>query len=239
MTKLKWEEVYDPNGGEYKVPPKINSVIGGGPYGGATLLPSSGMANPEMEATFKDIIAKIKPTNGTTGTNSTTASTSPPSGDISDSVAKERSILGGEIAGIVVGAFVGISLIVLGILCLLKRLKARVRGTDPSRPDGHPPAEMPTPLAPQAIPISSSIITTEMPTPLVPQELHPHGLVPHAQELHAYMPNEMASAIDQGNMAPHIQELHAYLPNEMAPAIDEGCMEPELVKLEPSVGEPR
>ena len=73
MTNLLWEEVYDPNGGEYEVPEIIHKVIGGGPSGGATVLPTSGMANLDMEATFKDIIAKTKSTNGTTSTNSTLA----------------------------------------------------------------------------------------------------------------------------------------------------------------------
>jgi len=73
MAKLTWEQVYDPNGEEYQVPKEIYDVIGGGPYGGATFLPENGMANSKLEATFRDIIAKNKLTNGTS-TNGTITS---------------------------------------------------------------------------------------------------------------------------------------------------------------------
>lgn len=147
MTTLTWQEVYDPNAREYQVPKVIYDVIGGGPDGGATLLPKNGMANSEMEATFKDIIGKAKAT--------------------------KNGVSGGAIAGIVVGVFVGICLIISGILWFRKRSK-----TLPGVNDTSP---------------------TEMPTTLAPGELHPYGFASHPQELHAYMPNEMASTIDEGH----------------------------------------
>ena len=179
MTNLTWEEDYDPSGGEYEVPKDIYEVIGGGPDGGATLLPEISMANSGMEAKFKDIIRK---TSGMVSINNTSTNTSlsdPSDPDVeSDSTVKESSKSGGSggvIAGIVVGVFVGISLIVLGILLFLKQSKATAGGTGLPGSNGIPPAEMPTMLA--------------------PRELHPYSLAPYAQELHAYMPNEMASSI--------------------------------------------
>jgi len=159
MTTLTWKEDYDPNSGEYEVPKEIYDVIGGGPYGGATLLPENSMANSEMEAKFRDIIGRTTP--------------------IKSKPTKSR-VSGGAITGIVVGAFVGISLIISGILWLRKRSKAGARGTDLPGVTGTSPAEMSTTLA--------------------PGELHPYGFASHPQELHAYMPNEMASTFDEGHI---------------------------------------
>jgi len=139
-----WEESYDPNGGEYEVPKVIYDVIGGGPYGGATLLPENGMGNSEMADKFK-----YNPKSG---------------------------LPGRATAGIVVGVFVGIALVISGILWHLKRSKVRARGTD--------------------LPEVNSTSLVEMSTMLSPKELHSYT---HAQELHAYMPNEMASTNDEGH----------------------------------------
>ena len=166
MTKLTWEKDYDPNG-EYQVPKEIYDVIGGSPYGGATLLPENGMANSYMEATFKEIIAKAKSTGEPDDTPATIVRESSKSG-----------VSGGEIAGIVVGVFIGISLIILGILWLRSRSKARARGPDILEINGTSYAEMSTKLA--------------------LQELHPYCFAHHAQELHAYMPSEMPSTINEG-----------------------------------------
>ena len=165
MTKLICEQVYDPNGEEYQVPKEIYDVIGGSPYGGATLLPENSMANTKLEATFRDIIAKNKLTNGT--------STSDPD-TTSGTRVKEGSrigVSGGAIAGIVVGVFVGISLIVWGT----RRFRKQWNGSGLIEVNGA------TPLA-------------EISTTLPPGELHAHS---SAQELSAYMPNEMASRIDE------------------------------------------
>ena len=180
MTKLMWEEFYDPNGGEYEVPKQIYDVIGGGPNGGATLLPEKGMSNSVMEATFKDIIAKTTPTNSTNST-----SRAPDS--ILDTTVEESSksgVSGGTIAGTVVGAFVGISLIILGTRWLRKRSIAGREVTATQEVDSAP--------------------LTEMPTKLVPQELHTYGSAHYAHELHGYLPSEMATAPDERyNEAPH------------------------------------
>ena len=180
MTKLIWEEVYDPNGGEYEVPSKIYNVIGGGPHGGATLLPTSEMSNPDMQATFTEIIKKTKQTNSTsTNTNSTSTNTNRTSTNTdstrTNTENSKNGVSGGTIVGIVVGALVGISLISLGILWLRKRSKARTQGL---------PGSNNNPLA-------------EMPSPFPPGELHQYEFSPPAQELHAYMPNEMASPNDE------------------------------------------
>ena len=128
MTKLIWEEIYDPNGGEYQVPSEIYNVIGGSASGGATLLPEA-MDNQDMEDTFEEIIKKTKQTNSTR-TNT------------------ESGVSGGAIAGIVVGVLVGISLISLGILWLRKQSKARARGESLPGSNDNPLAEMPSPLPP-------------------------------------------------------------------------------------------
>ena len=177
MINLAWEVDYDANGGEYKVPKEIYNVIGGGPYGGATLLPENGMANSDIEAKFKDIIAK-------TNTNSTRTNTSDPaSGDTIPDLTTESpksGVSGGTIAGIVVGVVIGISLVALGILWFRKQSKARARrgGFPGSESNDNPPAEI------------ASIAT------LPPGELHPYGFLPSAQELHGYMPNELVSQND-------------------------------------------
>jgi len=173
MTRLVWEEVYDPSGGEYEVPKEIYDVIGGGPHGGATLLPKGGMANSDIEATFKDIITKIGATSTKTGPNGPTATPGSTVKKGSKSKVSSRAI-----AGVVVGAFVGISLVFLGIWGLRKRSRARARRAGLPGSDGISPAETSTTLP--------------------PGELHSYGFAPHAQELHAYMPNEMASSSDEG-----------------------------------------
>lgn len=152
MTKLMWEGVYDPNGGEYKVPKEIYEVIGGGPYGGATLLPENGMANSDMETKFGYTIKKPYSTEPATS---------------------KSGVPGGAIAGIVVGAFTGISVIFLGILWLRVRWRAGARST--------------------TLPGSTEFPLTEIATKLAPGELPPHDSAPLAQELLAYIPNEMAS----------------------------------------------
>jgi len=184
MTRLVWEEVYDPRGGEYEVPKEIYDVIGGGPHGGATLLPKGGMANSDIEATFKDIITKTKLNNGTTNTNTTSTSTgSNGSTATPDSTVKKGSkskVSSEVIAGVVVGAFIGISLVFLGVWGLRKRSRARARRAGLPGSDGISPAEMSAALP--------------------PGELHSYGFAPHPQELHAYMPDEMASSRDEGLM---------------------------------------
>ena len=183
MTKLAWEEDYNANGGEYQVPKLIYDVIGGGPDGGATLLPENGMANSYMEATFKEVIAKAR----TTWPNTTSTNTGPrdPSGTnntpdqgMNGSSKSGARVSGGGIAGIVAGLFIGSSLIILGILWLRKRSKAIARSPEISEINGTSFAEMSTTFA--------------------PQELHPYGFAQNAQELHAYMPNEMDATINEG-----------------------------------------
>ena len=177
MTNLAWEVDYNANGGEYKVPKEIYNVIGGGPYGGATLLPQNGMANSDIEATFKDIISK---TNITTNINSTRTNTSEPASGEPDTARESSSgVSGGTIAGIVVGALIGISLVTLSILWFGKQSKARAQGRGFPESCGNPPAEI------------ASIAK------LPPGELHPYGYLPRAQELHGYMPHEMASQNDE------------------------------------------
>ncbi|KAF8427356.1 hypothetical protein EV426DRAFT_684999 [Tirmania nivea] len=95
MTKLMWEKGSALQWWGIRVPKEIYDVIDGGPYGGAILLPENGMGNSDMEATFKDIIAKTKPTSRTTSANNTRptltqAAQAPASGgDTSNSTVKE------------------------------------------------------------------------------------------------------------------------------------------------------
>ena len=116
-----------------------------------------------MEATFKEIIAKTRPTSEPHAA--------------SDTIGKESLVSSEGIAGIVVGVFTGISLIILGIRWLRRWSKVRVRAPDILEING----------------ISFSEMSTKL---ILPQELHSSGFAHHAQELNACMPNEMPSTID-------------------------------------------
>ena len=149
MTTLMWEEAYDPIGGEYQVPKQIYDVIGGGPYGGATLFPEKGMANLGMGDQFKGIIVK------TTNTNSTSRGAS--GGTTQDSKSSKSGASSWIIGGVVLGALIGIPLIILGTMGLLKRMKARARGEARARGGDLPasngkPLEMPSTLPPGELP---------------------------------------------------------------------------------------
>jgi len=175
MTTLEWEEVYNPDDGEYEVPEEIYKVIGGGPDGRATLLPEKGMANSDMEGKFKKIIDKIKEgsTNETaTSTESDTLSEST-SDTESDAVGggSKNGLAAGAIAGIVVGAVIGLSLLVFAVFWIRKRSK-----TKHTMVDAFPPV-------------------AELSTAPPPQEL---DFSPHVQELHGYMPQELGARTDDG-----------------------------------------
>ena len=94
--------------------------------------------------------------------------------DMSES--SENGVSGRAITGIIVGALVGMSLIILGVLWLRKQSKARTQSEDLPGSNGNP---------------------LEMSSTMPPGELHPYGFSPHAQELPAYMPSELASSNDE------------------------------------------
>ncbi|KAF2094245.1 hypothetical protein NA57DRAFT_60877 [Rhizodiscina lignyota] len=90
LSALSWGSVYDAEAPPYQVPDALVSVIGGGPSGNATMTePSNGWTEAGLSSLF-----------GSANSSS--------SGESSSSRAKTLS--GGEIAGIVIGAVAGIAI---------------------------------------------------------------------------------------------------------------------------------
>lgn len=115
LTKLRWEVDYEPDSGEYEVPKLIYNVIGGGPQGGATLLPAGGMANPEMQEKF---LASLS------NSNSTVNATDPGTGATDAGSTASKGLGVGAIAGIVVGVLLAVLAVVGQILYRRRRSKS-------------------------------------------------------------------------------------------------------------------
>lgn len=134
LTTLEWETTYDPDGEEYEVPSVIYNIIGGDAFGGATLLPKVGFANPDMEKKYEAKISEIKRSQNT---NSPTSETTSSASD--ETPSQEGSTLSaGAIAGIVIGAIFSITLIAM-LLLWFRRSRRNASGKIPSY---RSPAEM-------------------------------------------------------------------------------------------------
>ncbi|KAJ5730757.1 cell wall anchored protein [Penicillium malachiteum] len=133
-----WGSVYNANPGEYLVPSKVYSVIGGSAIGNATMSkPSRGFSNDAVEAFFDHKATASTNASTSTTTNTTTATNTTKSKNVSSS-----SLSGGDIAGIVIGSLAGVILIAMGERSLLGSLFGNPRQKMQELPDQLAP-EMP------------------------------------------------------------------------------------------------
>lgn len=149
LTTLEWEKEYNPKGGEYEVPAIISNVIGGGPYGGATLYPEKGLYDVHMKAAFDEIIAGSSQKYNINVTSTSTTSNS--------SAETPNKMATGTIAGIAIGCVGGLALVICLILLLRKRSRAGVDnqnrlGSVPELNGVLPPQELQALAAPQELP---------------------------------------------------------------------------------------
>ncbi|KAJ6016030.1 hypothetical protein N7540_010621 [Penicillium herquei] len=119
-----WGSVYNAEAGEYLVPSKVYSAIGGTATGNATMTkPSDGFSNEAVTAFF-DKKATAATNASTTATSTIATATAP----MTSKSGSSSSLSGGDIAGIVIGAIAGAILIAMGLayFFIFKRRKQPV-----------------------------------------------------------------------------------------------------------------
>lgn len=206
LTTLQWDSVYEPNAGEYKIPKVIYDVIGGGPEGGATLLPEMGFTNLDMEAEFKKVIKKAQDSlvNGTSTSVDSGSGSSSPTGTLVASTQPNSSLQAGAKAGIAVGVVGGVILLAVGLLWLRKRGHGRNNA-------GH------------------IVYPTELANQPDPRELPYNGpYASNAQELNSYMPSELGAGHGRGSMT--YSQPRKPVPEQPSPPL--GAREHEDMKVQ-------
>lgn len=148
LTKLEWMEKYEPDLGQYKVPKQIYSVIGGGPDGGAKLMPQGGLRDDAVNKMFVDAMASLtsEPTGSPTDLDANPDSDTNPDSDAPDAPIGDDTEKGkgnaGAIAGGVVGALVGVALVAGLVFFFLRSRKQRRDLVELSGAEYAPPVEI-------------------------------------------------------------------------------------------------
>ncbi|KAL8898429.1 MAG: hypothetical protein Q9207_006707 [Kuettlingeria erythrocarpa] len=127
LAKYEWQSEFDPNR-NYSVHPNISAVIGGDSTGGATLkTPEGGWGDHsnELSKIFAQTVPPlVRATTPASPQTNNTDSTQPPATSLSSSNSSSR-LSGGAIAGICIGALVGIGALASLLTFLFIRRRRR------------------------------------------------------------------------------------------------------------------